>query len=562
MDKKRQSIDGFTLRRRDDALSGNGANRRAFIDTTNPSLKGRQPTPHHTLDRQPLSVAARPKPQPHQQIQPADLDTEITETLNVLGPINETVAVSSEPAKRRHVKKDKKLKRDKKTKDKSKKHKRHYVKWTIFTILAILVIMGGFFAYRFLSAGGKIFKGNILDAFTSKAKLLEDENGRTNILIFGTSGYTMSENAWDGAFLTDSIMVLSVDQDKHNAYMISLPRDLYVKRTCKALGTTAGKLNESYYCGYTDNKSSSEAGAKALQDKAGEILGLDIQYYVHADWTALVNTVDAVGGVDVMIESDDSRGIYDVATKVKYPNGEAHLNGERALALARSRNSHGGYGLAGGNFDREMYQQKILAALREKALSIGTLANPVTVNSLIEALGDNLQTSFKSSEIQTLIDLASNIKSDSIISLPLVGRTDGNDLMTTGMINSMSVVIPTAGTYNYSDIQEYVSENLTSDPVKREAAVIDVLNGSGTYGLAQKKADDLKDAGYKIGAITNAPETSDVAVTIYQLDKDKSATAEALESKYGVKVKDGKLSGYTAKDDVAFVIVFGASDTN
>lgn len=558
MDKKRQSIDGFTLRRHDDVLSGNDINRRVFIDTVSPSPRERQPA-HPTLDR-PIPVTTRTKTQPQlQQSQPPNIDTELKETLSKLGADTESTTTPTKPTKRRHLKKDKK---DKRAKDKSKKHKRHYARWIVLAIITILIVTGGFLAVRFLSAGGKIFKGNILDAFTSKAKLLEDENGRTNILIFGTSGYTMSEDAWDGAFLTDSIMVLSVDQDKHDAYMMSLPRDLYVKRPCKALGTSAGKLNESYYCGYTDNKKNSEAGAKELQQKAGEILGLDVQYYVHADWTALIQTVDAVGGVDVTIDSKDPRGVYDVATKVRYPNGEVHLNGERALALARARNSHGGYGLLGGNFDREMYQQKILTALRSKALSVGTLANPVAVNSLIDALGDNLQTSFKSSEIQTLIDLASNIKSESIVSLPMVGRTDDTDLMRTDMVNAMSVVVPVAGTYNYSEIQEYVNENLTSNPVKREKAVIDVLNGSGVYGLAQEKATALKDDGYKVAAITNAPESSDTAVTIYQLNKDKPATAKALADKYGVKVKESELAGYTAKKDVDFIIVFGASDTN
>ena len=55
--------------------------------------------------------------------------------------------------------------------------------------------------------------------------------GRTNILIFGTSGYSMDEDAWDGAMLTDSIMVVSLDQDNYDAYMMSLPRDLYVKHS-------------------------------------------------------------------------------------------------------------------------------------------------------------------------------------------------------------------------------------------------------------------------------------------------------------------------------------------
>ena len=138
--------------------------------------------------------------------------------------------------------------------------------------------------------------------FTNKARLAEDKNGRTNILIFGTSGYSMSENAWDGAMLTDSIMLVSIDQDKNNAYMISLPRDLYVKYKCPALGRTSGKLNEVFYCAYTKNKDE-KAGAQALMGKVSEILGLNVHYYMHADWTALVQSVNAVGGVDVKIES-------------------------------------------------------------------------------------------------------------------------------------------------------------------------------------------------------------------------------------------------------------------
>ena len=131
-----------------------------------------------------------------------------------------------------------------------------------------------------------------------------------------------------------------------------------------------------FYCAYAPNQDE-KAGAANLMAKAGEILGLDIQYYIHADWTALVQAVDAVGGVDVTIESTDPRGIYDSSTGIKYANGEvAHLNGEKALALARARNhNYGDYGLAGGNYDREKNQQKILAALQQKAMSAGTLLN-------------------------------------------------------------------------------------------------------------------------------------------------------------------------------------------
>ena len=293
-------------------------------------------------------------------------------------------------------------------------------------------------------------------------------------------------------------------------------------------------------------------------------MGLDIQYYIHADWTALVQAIDAVGGVDVTIESDDPRGIYDSSTGIKYANGEvAHLDGEKALALARARNhNYGDYGLSGGNYDREKNQQKILAAFQQKAMSAGTLLNPVAVNNLIDSLGNNLITSFETGHVQTLIDIASNLQADHIKQLPFVGRDDGGpNLIATYAPNGTYLgEAPVAGVYDYSEIQAYVAQNLSSDPVVMEGATIDVLNGSDQAGLAAKKAEELEDDNYTIGSIDNAPASTTESVTIYQLNSDMTNTAAALKDKYGVEPIQGELTGYYTTAD--FVIVFGTGSTS
>lgn len=443
------------------------------------------------------------------------------------------------------------------------KSKKKIAKRVAMIVILIILAVAGYFGVKLLMAGNKVFKGNPLSMLTKNERLAEDENGRTNILIFGTSGYSMSEDAWDGAMLTDSIMVASVDQDKDDVYLMSLPRDLYVKNNCPTLGKTAGKLNEVFYCAYSKDKDE-KAGAEALMIKAGEILGLKVQYYVHADWTALTQLVDAVGGVDVAIESSDPRGIYDSSTGIRYKNGEvAHLNGEKALALARARNhNYGDYGLAGGNYAREQNQQKILKALQQKALSAGTLSNPVAVNNMIDSLGNNLITDFESGHVKTLVGIASKITDASNMhQLKFVDRGDNlPDLFESYNVNGSYLgEKPTAGVYDYSDIQAYVAQNLSSDPVKKEAATVDVLNGSGVAGLASKKADELGNK-YTIGEIGNAPTETETAVTIYKLNDDKPKTVEALEKKYNVTAISGELSGYTTDADI--VIVFGADSAN
>lgn len=560
MVKRVQSVDGFVVRRRVKSTdqsehivnnSNNSNNlsspqRRIIND---PDFTGKTPANYQLGDDTGDTM------NPEQQLL-NDIEDSLNQIDDITPPESENSGRHQRRARRHQMEQQAKKPRKKVSKGK-------IVKWIVVVIILAILGVVGYLAVKAFLAGGKVFNGNPLDIITTKTRLAEDDNGRTNILIFGTSGYTMDEDAWDGAMLTDSIMVVSLDQDNNDAYMMSLPRDLYVRNNCPALGKTSGKLNEVFYCAYTTDKDE-VAGAEALMAKSGEILGLDIQYYIHADWTALVQAIDAVGGVDVTIESDDPRGIYDSGTGIKYANGEvAHLDGEKALALARARNhNYGDYGLSGGNYDREKNQQKILAAFQQKAMSAGTLLNPVAVNNLIDSLGNNLITSFETGHVQTLIDIASNLQADHIKQLPFVGRDDGGpNLIATYAPNGTYLgEAPVAGVYDYSEIQAYVAQNLSSDPVVMEGATIDVLNGSDQAGLAAKKAEELEDDNYTIGSIDNAPASTTESVTIYQLNGDMTNTATALKDKYGVELIQGELTGYYTTAD--FVIVFGTGSTS
>ena len=557
MVKRVQSVDGFVVRRRvkstdqSEHIVNNSNNlsspqRRIIND---PDFTGKTPANYQLGDDTGDTM------NPEQQLL-NDIEDSLNQIDDITPPESENSGRRQRRARRHQMEQQAKKPRKKVSKGK-------IVKWIVIVIILVILGVVGYLAVKAFLAGGKVFNGNPLDIITTKTRLAEDDNGRTNILIFGTSGYTMDEDAWDGAMLTDSIMVVSLDQDNNDAYMMSLPRDLYVRNNCPALGKTSGKLNEVFYCAYTTDKDE-VAGAEALMAKSGEILGLDIQYYIHADWTALVQAIDAVGGVDVTIESDDPRGIYDSSTGIKYANGEvAHLDGEKALALARARNhNYGDYGLSGGNYDREKNQQKILAAFQQKAMSAGTLLNPVAVNNLIDSLGNNLITSFETGHVQTLIDIASNLQADHIKQLPFVGRDDGGpNLIATYAPNGTYLgEAPVAGVYDYSEIQAYVAQNLSSDPVVMEGATIDVLNGSDQAGLAAKKAEELEDDNYTIGSIDNAPASTTESVTIYQLNGDMTNTATALKDKYGVELIQGELAGYYTNAD--FVIVFGAGSTS
>lgn len=463
-----------------------------------------------------------------------------------------------------------------KKKDKSagfgnRRHKkgRRVIKWVIFLVLLGIIGSIGYVGYKFVNAGGNVFQGGILGIVRNEP-LLTDANGRSNFVIFGTAEDDEG-GTHGGANLTDSIMILSVDQKEKNAFMVSMPRDLWVTYDNTCTVGNQGKLNAVYFCASNDGEDE-KAGSAALQSKLKDITGLEIQYYIHLNFTAVVDAVDAVGGVQVMIESKDPRGIFDdnfdwkcnhKCNMVKYPNGLTPvLDGQHALALARARGASGNtYGLPNANFDREKNQQKILEALRQKAMSAGTLSNLSSVTKLIDALGNNLRTNIDSKYIRTMASLASSIQSSNVISVSLVDPEDPQ--VGTGNAYGQSIVKPLAGLNDFSGIRDYLAKKITSDPIARESAEIVVLNGSGVVGSAQKEATVLEGEKYIITSIENAPATIASAYEIYQIDATKTATAAKLAEKYGVTLLTTK-PPVTVSSSTAFVIVVGppASTTN
>lgn len=475
--------------------------------------------------------------------------TEIDESLRQID--DETTTLP--PKKRRFSRRNKSP-----TRTLSKRKK--IIKRVVIVLIIIVIGIIGYVGIKAFLASNNIFKGNLFDIFQTQP-LKEDANGRSNILIFGTSE---DDPEHPGGLLTDSIMVLSIDQTKKNAYMMSVPRDLYIDYGESCPEGNQGKINSMYACFSEDGKNEA-AGAAALRKKVGEVFGLDLQYYAHLNYTVVKDSVNAVGGVDVTIESNPKgEGILDrnfdwkcgyQCNYVKYDDGEvAHLDGDHALALARARGAAGGYGLAAGNFDREKNQQKIIKALREKAVSAGTLTNVGKVTGLIDAFGNNLRTNFETKEIRTLMSLGTDIPSDSIKSISLI--EEGEELVATGSIGGASVVQPIAGLYDYSQIKAYVNKKVNSNAVSREGASVVVLNGSGVTGVGQRQADKLEAKGFVISAIDTAPEGTYAAVEVYQIGKGNTATKAKLAEIYGVTVKTSAPPA-TVAGGTKFVIIFG-----
>jgi len=458
--------------------------------------------------------------------------------------LREIDAPETEKKTRRQRRADKR--NDKNPNKKPQSKARRIIKTVLIFLLIGLLAGGGYLAFKAINASDSVFKGNIFD-IVKHDPLKEDVNGRSNFLIVGTSE---DDPGHQGANLTDTIMVVSINQTKKDAFTFSIPRDLRVEYGQACTEGYSGKINSYFSCiDDGEDDAAEQARLAGMQKFVGEITGMDIQYGVHVNYTVMRDVVNAIGGsITVNIESRNPNGQMDSNFDWKcganyakrktvcppnghfidYPNGPAVLDAEHALYLAQARGDIAPtYGFEQSNFDRERNQQKILVAIREKALSSGTLTNIGSVTGLVDALGDNLRTNIQTKEIRTLADLAKDIPSEKIVSI---------DLHKEGEIQFDGSGQPTAGQYEYSELQAYLNKVITAEPFVKEEPHVIVLNGSGMAGMAQTEADKLIAKGFTIDSVDNAPDGEYPAYTVYQVATDKPLTAAKLKELYGVTV--------------------------
>lgn len=444
-----------------------------------------------------------------------------------------------------------------------------------FVVLCGVLAVG----YHLYTDVNKTFKGNALKAIASIVQpdipLKTDTYGNTNILLLGTSE---SDPGHPGAQLTDSMMIASLNQKTHQMFLVSIPRDLWVTYDKPCAAGYAGKINAVYECSLgtglqgLSQVQNDEATAESLTAaKVSETMGASIQYVVHMNLAVIQKVVDAVGGIDITIDSPDPRGILDRnfdwrcnyrCYLVKYPNGPAHLTGADAMWLAQARNDSGGYGLPRGNFDREANQRKILMATKDKATSIGFLANPLNVVNFLDALGTNIHTTIDASEIKSFVDAMKSLPTNNITSIDI---QDDSTVLTTGVgPDGSDIVRPVLGLQNYTDLQAFMTKLLQGQaPMIAEKAAVEVANASGVAGAAGQEAAKLQSDGFLTSSIVSVPASAggSGAYTLYDLSQGKDpATLAALQKALGVTAAAKTLPAGVSST-AAFVVVVGGQKT-
>lgn len=397
-------------------------------------------------------------------------------------------------------------------------------KLSLYLVIMIFLIGGGLIFRGWLATRNIIVDGNggavALSGDVDPSELKGEGDGRINVLLIGIGG--QEHQAGD---LADSIQLLSIDPVQNSATMVNLPRDLYLPIP----GFGSDKINAAHAFGeqYTD-----EGGPKLLKQTISEALGIAIHYHARVDFGGFKEAVNTVGGVDVNVEEAIYDYSYPDANLEGYDSftiepGLHHMDGETALKYTRSRYST-------SDFDRSRRQQAVLAALKDKALSVGTLTNPAKISSLISSAGSHFQTDIQFDEIKRFVELAKKIDTSAVRKINLNNETD--NYLASAARAGASALVPRDG--DFTEIKRYLRTVMQDGYIKRENATIKVLNGTNEPGLAAEVADVLRVYGYNVTEVGSTEQpTANTTVLLDATKGSKPYTINYLERRFGVRVE-------------------------
>src|SRR5713101_697990 len=279
---------------------------------------------------------------------------------------------------------------------------------------------------------------------------------RVNILMMGYGG-----SGHDGAYLTDSMIVMSLLPQSHHTTLISVPRDLWVQ--IPAGSGQYNKINATYEFA-SNNGQDPVAGGNAAAQKVSLVTGLDVKYWLTINFLGFRDLINSIGGIDVYVPDsfnacypkNDNSGIDPSWIKIQFNKGLQHMDGETAIRYARAREPLEvcGKGTSENqaeltDFARSARQQLIIKAALAKVKQVSTW--PKLFNALT-ALRHTIYTNM------SLADLAEYALNMDLNAAHRVGLSNRNVLVDSTSSDGQYILAPRNGDWNA--IVDYVKQQL------------------------------------------------------------------------------------------------------
>ncbi len=331
---------------------------------------------------------------------------------------------------------------------------------------------------------------------------------------------------------SDTIILAYVDPLEKHVNLLSIPRDLLVTQ---AGGYGQAKMSDVYANGeiakYVDP---TRGGIALVRDTIEQNFRIQIDYYAQVDFVGFRKIVDAFGGVTVdnpyPIKDDEYPTEDYQFTRVFFPAGLVHLNGDEALKFARTRHDD-------NDFQRNQRQQQVILGIRQQALQLNLLPK---ATGLIDTLGDSVRTDFPRGNLNSnwigFAKFGTDLQGNAIQQFTLT------DLLRDTTINGgyyatldWNLAIARAKEFSPKENRDSIAAQANAG-VNTSAKVV-VENGTRNGGLANRWSATLQKEGYASATFIDAPPPikGNVPKTkILYFTPDNQKTAIALAKTLGL----------------------------
>lgn len=314
-----------------------------------------------------------------------------------------------------------------------------------------------------------------------------------------------------GSVNTDTIMLMHIPAGGGQATVISFPRDSWVSIP----GYGKGKINSAFAIG-SAHGGGDTGGMKLLIKVVENLSGLHVDHFVKVSLLGFYEIAQALGPIQVCL----NQPAKDPYSGVDLPAGVSTLDAKQALSFVRQR-----HGLPRGDLDREVRQQYFLSTELRKVQSTGVLLNPGKLNALLKAVSDALETDPGLDLLQFASEFknvgAGNVR---FVTIPITGTPT---ITYGGSQVSIVAVDFTALPAFFAQVIGEPSAYTSADAAKPSDVSVQVLNGTGTPGLAGTTATTLRSLGFSIAGLSNADSTTTLTTVTYPSGKEAEAKALA-----------------------------------
>ena len=402
---------------------------------------------------------------------------------------------------------------------------------------------------------------------TSALPARQPSDPRYAFLLLGYGG-----GGHDGAYLTDSMMVVIVDPAQKTLTLLSLPRDAWVPLVFSDRTTVYNKVNTAYAFAidkslYTDRlpryQGSQGAGTFAM-DTVSRLLGIPISYYLGLDFAGFREVIDAVGGIDVDVPdafsanypANDNSSINPSWTVVRFAKGMQHMSGERAIEYARARETIDNPS-EGSDFARSRRQRLIMEAFKTRLFQPSGL---IHIPQLLAIASGHVDTNYSLPSAVQLAQLAVDWRDVRFYQTAL---TNANYLVDGTGPEGTYILVPQASGRSWAQIQAFC-QRLWQNPalgVVMAGTEVVVENDTGVAGVAGRVSDVLAALGYRVGTPTTGATRGSPQV-VDRTGGDPAMLIGALEGDLHVKLGDGDIQAGGGAASGGITLEVGSDDAS